>query len=266
MIIDAHVHTFPDAIADKALRRLEKISGLTRATDGTVNSTVDYMKKLKIDKFINLNIATSPNQQHTINDVAAQNNKEYADMVSLGSVHPDNPDAVNELYRIKSLSIKGIKLHPDYQEFFADDKKLYPIYETCAELNLPIVFHAGWDCYSPDVVHAPPVRTITVAKDFPRLKMVLAHFGGLYLWEDVENLLAGFENVYFDTAMAYTYMKSPDMAMRIIHKHPIENIFLGSDCPWEAPNKSVEFVESLPLSDDDKEKILGRNAKTFYDL
>ncbi|MFR1517907.1 MAG: amidohydrolase family protein [Clostridia bacterium] len=266
MIIDAHVHTFPDAIAGKALHKLEVISGLTRVTDGTVSGTAEFMKEQKIDKFINLNIATAPGQQHTINTTAAENNKQYSDMISLGSVHPENPEAVRELYRIKALGIKGIKLHPDYQEFFIDEKRLYPIYEACSLLELPIVFHAGWDCYSPDVVHAVPAASAKVAADFPKLKMVLAHFGGLHLWEDVETYLTGMENVYFDTAMAATYMQSSATAMKLLNRHPIENIFLGSDCPWELPCRSIAFVESLPISDDRKEKILGGNAAAFYGL
>lgn len=96
--------------------------------------------------------------------------------------------------------------------------------------------------------------------------MVLAHFGGIHLWDEVESLLAGRENVYFDTAMAATYMRDPKIAMKILEKHPIENIFLGSDCPWESPDRSIAFVESLPISDDRKEKILGRNAASFYGL
>jgi len=162
--------------------------------------------------------------------------------------------------------LKGIKLHPDYQDFFIDEERLYPIYEACSELELPIVFHAGWDCYSPDVIHAVPAASAKVAADFPKLKMVLAHFGGLRLWDDVETFLTGLENVYFDTAMAATYMQDPGIAMRIINKHPIENIFMGSDCPWEAPDRSAAFVESLPISDDRKEKILGQNAALFYGI
>ena len=42
MIIDAHVHTFPENIAEKALHRLESISGLTRVTDGTGAGTAAY--------------------------------------------------------------------------------------------------------------------------------------------------------------------------------------------------------------------------------
>ena len=102
-------------------------------------------------------------------------------MISTGSVHPDNPDALNELQRIKDLSIKAIKLHPDYQGFFIDEEKLFPIYQMCSDLDLPIVFHSGWDCYSPQLVHAMPEASAKIAKKFPRLKMVLAHFGGLKL-------------------------------------------------------------------------------------
>lgn len=266
MIIDAHAHTFPDKIAEKALHRLAVISGITPATNGTVSGTISYMKSLNIDKFINLNIATSPSQQITINNTAAENNEKYHAMISTGSVHPDNPDTLNELQRIKDLSIKAIKLHPDYQGFFIDEEKLFPIYQMCSDLDLPIIFHSGWDCYSPQLVHAMPEASAKIAKKFPRLKMVLAHFGGLKLWDDVVEHLVGLQNVYFDTAMAATYMDSTDTAMKIINKHPIENIFLGSDCPWESPDKSVDFIESLPLSDDYKEKILGTNAALFFNI
>ena len=47
MIIDTHAHTFPDKIAEKAISRLAKISGIKPATNGTVSETVSYMKKLK---------------------------------------------------------------------------------------------------------------------------------------------------------------------------------------------------------------------------
>lgn len=266
MIIDAHAHTFPDKIAERAIQRLEKISGIKAATNGTVADTLAYMKKVNIDKFLNLNIATSPTQQYTINSTAAENNNKYREMISTGSVHPDNPDSVEELHRIKNLSIKAIKLHPDYQEFFIDEEKLFPIYQACSDLDLPIIFHSGWDCYSPDLVHAMPEASAKIAKKFPKLKMVLAHLGGLKMWDDVSSHLSGLENVYFDTAMAATYINDVNVAMKIINKHPIENIFLGSDCPWESPDASVKFVESLPLTDDAKEKILGKNAAYFFDI
>ena len=62
-----------------------------------------------------------------------------------GSVHPSHPDALKELERIHALGIKGIKFHPDYQYFFVDEERMFPIYEKCGKLGLIVVFHAGWD-------------------------------------------------------------------------------------------------------------------------
>lgn len=268
MIIDTHVHTFPDSIAPKAIWKLEKISGIKPATDGTVSDTIKFMGNIGIDMFINLNIATGINQQTTINNVAAGLNSQYENtsMISFGSVHYKNPEAIDELARIKELNIKGIKLHPDYQGFFIGDKELYPIYDICAQLDIPVVFHSGWDCYSPDVVHAPPEEGAKVAKNFPKLKMILAHFGGLMMWDDVLEHLAGLENVYLDTAMLATHCKDADTIHKILGKHPSDNVMLGSDCPWENPADSVKYVLNLPISDDYKEKILGKNAINFYGI
>lgn len=268
MIIDTHVHTFPAAIASRAIGKLQRISGITPCTDGTVDGTLMFMKNIGVDKFINLNIATSPTQQTTINNVAASLNAEHEsiNMISFGSVHQDNAESILELDRIKELGIRGIKLHPDYQGFFIDDEKLMPIYDKCQQINLPIVFHSGWDCYSPDVIHAPPEKSARIAKAFPRLKIVLAHFGGLRQWNDVLEHLAGLENVYMDTAMLASCCNNIDTIVQILNKHPSENIMLGSDCPWENPLESVKFVKNLPISDSSKEKILSKNAIELYKI
>lgn len=262
--IDFHTHIFPEKIADKALGKLAAISGIVPCTKGTLEDTVRQMKASGIDRFVCLNIATAPGQETTINNAAAEVTETYRERIlSLGSVHYRSENVLTELDRIKSLGIPGIKLHPDYQEFMIDDKALYPIYDRCAELGLFIIFHAGWDCYSPSLIHALPEASANVAKAFPALKMVLAHLGGLRLWEDVEQHLTGLENVYMDTAICASYGLDPDFAARIMKKHPEENIFLGSDCPWERPDQSVRYIETLPLSDDRKEKIFYRNAIRF---
>ena len=49
-----------------------------------------------------------------VNDFAAAINNSK-DIVAFGSVYPHSEDAFDELDRIKSLGLKGVKLHPDYQ-------------------------------------------------------------------------------------------------------------------------------------------------------
>lgn len=261
-VIDAHVHTFPDQIAPGAVGKLEKISGITPSTDGTVSRTLQKMEECGVDRALFLNIATSPKQQNTINNCAAKLNGELGGRVqAFGSVHFLAEDALSELERIRALGIRGIKLHPDYQGFLIDDERLFPIYDACAELGLPIVFHSGWDCYSPELIHAPPQASRRVIDQFPKLKVVLAHFGGLKCWNEVEEYLVG-RNVWFDTAMCDTYA-GREQIERMILRHGPEKVFLGSDCPWENPARSIEFILSMNLSDEQKEGILSGNIKAF---
>lgn len=261
MIVDFHTHTFPDKVAPKAIGKLAVISGITPYTDGTVADTLASQGKTGVDVCVCLNIATAPGQEHTINNTAAAICEEHeGHLVAFGSVHPESPNVLEELARIKELKLPGVKLHPDYQNFMVDESRMDPIYDTLAQLEIPTVFHSGWDCYSPDKVHCPPELAAKVAKRHPKLKMILAHFGGLRRWEDVLDHVAGIPNVYMDTAMAATYALPYDLAGKILAKHPLENILLGSDCPWEDPTKSIAWVEGLPVSDDQKEAILGGNA------
>lgn len=259
-VIDAHVHTFPDKIAAGAVSKLERISGITPATDGTVADTLARMDECGIDRAFLLNIATVPKQQTTINNCARELNAARGDrFCAFGSIHFQSEDALAELDRVRELGLPGIKLHPDYQGFCIDDERLFPIYEKCAELGLPVVFHAGWDCYSPELIHAPPAASRRVLDTFPRLRMVLAHFGGLRLWDDVEKQLVG-RNVWFDTAMCASYA-DPAQLRRMILAHDPDRILLGSDCPWENPARSVEWILSLELPEELTEKILSKNAR-----
>ena len=182
---------------------MEKIAKVKPETDGTLNRTLARLDEWGIDKAVCLSIATKPQQQRILTEWSVKIQAETAGrIIPFGSVHPDADDALEELEFIKKSGLKGIKLHPDYQNFYIDDEKAYPIYQKCAELDLPIVFHAGLDIKCPDDIHATPERVIRVLKLFPKTTMVMAHLGGNMLWEEVYEKLAGIsENLYFDTAI-----------------------------------------------------------------
>ena len=172
MIIDFHIHTFPDALAERAVKKLSETAKIPSYTDGTVTDTLRKMKQWKVDKGVFLNIATKPSQQRTINDRCLSMNDPR--IIPFGSVHIDSEDRLEELERVKKLGMKGIKLHPDYQGFFFDDPRTYPVYERCADLGLIVVIHAGSDPVSPGVIHADPQAIARVLDRFPRLILVAA--------------------------------------------------------------------------------------------
>ncbi|MCX7615241.1 MAG: amidohydrolase family protein [Clostridiales bacterium] len=264
MIIDFHVHVFPDKVAEKAIPELSERCSIHPFTDGTLADTVTKLNEVGIDDFVFLSIATNPRQQKNVNDFAIEISKTRK--LVFGSVHPDSDNIQDELVRIKNSGLLGIKLHPVYQGFDINDKRAYPIYECCDALGLPICFHAGFDVGFTDNTSALPKASADLIRDFPNLKIVLAHLGGYISLGDVLTYLAGRgREVYFDTA-AINWSIDPKLAEKIIHKHGTERILFGSDCPWENPRIAAEFIDRLHLSGLEKERIFSENTKKLLGI
>lgn len=265
MYIDFHTHAFADKIVQKAMNNLTATSGLKPYTDGSLKGLKEKMKSRGVDAAVVLPIATKPSQHDIINNWAAEINGKGG-IYAFGSVHPADPDAPEYLEKIKALGLHGIKLHPDYQDFLVDDKSVFPVYKKCAELNLPIIFHAGYDPLSPELIHAAPEGFLKIYEAFPELTMIIAHLGGMYRWDGVERLLAGKPgNIYFDLAFTAGEIGEKQL-MRIISKHGADRILLGSDCPWDDPENEIKMVERLPLSREEKELIFYKNAKKLLKI
>ena len=145
-----------------------------------------------------------------------------------------------------------------YAKVFVDDEKMKPLYKKASQLGLIVLFHAGEDMGYPAPYHATPERLRTAAKwiDSP---MICAHWGSANMGEDVLKYLCDIP-VYFDTAFGYAAMPK-DRAQRILEKKGADWILFGSDCPWHAPDWDIRMIETLDITDGDKEKIYHLNAE-----
>ena len=263
MLIDFHTHCFPDKLADKALPKLMESGHSNPYTDGTCGDLLRKMDDWGVDAAVCLNIATAPRQQFNVNEFAISIN-DCKRIFALGSVHIDNDDCENELYRLQEAGVRGIKLHPDYQDIDILDRRMFPIYDTCAELGLFCVFHAGWDPVSPHKTRVTPDRVLRIRQFFPRFQMILGHLGGLGMWDEVESRLAG-SGILMDTA--YTRgLLAPEQATRIIRRHGAENVLFGSDCPWQSGRDTADFIDSLPLTSEEKDRIFYKNAMELLQM
>ncbi|MDR1892953.1 MAG: amidohydrolase family protein [Oscillospiraceae bacterium] len=258
MMIDFHTHCFPDKIVGRAMSALMANSGIVEPfTNGSAGDLRRYMREKGIDKSVVLNIATNARQQKNVNDFAIAGNSD--DLIMFGSVHPFAPDALDELRRMAAAGLKGVKFHPDYQEFHADDPAVFPVYALAAELGLITVFHAGVDCGLFCDAHCPPRAVKKILPVFGGAPVVAAHFGGYLRWQEVYDVLAG-ENVYFDTA--FTASRIPKaLAVKMIEKHGADKILFGSDLPWSGAATEAAFLRTLGLDEETAGKILGSNAE-----
>ncbi|MDR3314195.1 MAG: amidohydrolase family protein [Oscillospiraceae bacterium] len=258
MIIDFHTHCFAEKIAARAVGQLAPVSG-ARAPyyDGTAAGLLGVMEAEGVDLAVVLNIATNPRQQRAVNDFALSL-LGHPRLVGFGSVHPDAPDALEELQRLRAAGVKGIKLHPDYQGFFADDPRVFPIYREAARLGLITVFHAGVDIGLPDPVHCTPAALAAALPQFEGAPVVAAHFGGYLLWEEALQQLCG-KNIYLDTSYSARKLPPP-WAKRILAAHGAQKVLLGSDLPWASPADEIFYLQQLGASESELAAMLGGNA------
>jgi len=262
MLIDFHTHCFPHKIAARAMESLSNESALVPPLNGTLEELQRGMDEGNVKLSVVLGIATNPHQQAAVNNYAAELNNN-PNLVAFGSVHPQSEDVMDELERIKDMGLKGVKLHPEYQNFFVDDEKMKPIYKKISALGLITVFHAGADYGFAAPYKCMPERMARAVKWFDS-PVVAAHWGGLMCHEQVLEHLCGLP-VYFDTSFSYGATSLP-MLNRICEKHGTDFILFGSDSPWHKPSDDIHVINHLNLSDREREKIFWENAVKLLDI
>ena len=280
--IDMHTHIFPDEISAAVIEKLSRVSHTPAFTDGSLNGLKKSMDAAQINLSVILPVATNPRQVEKINSSSAALNEKFfgEGIFSFGCIHPDSSNYRAELSRVKNFGLKGIKLHPVYQDTNLDDVKFLRILDRAAELDLIVVTHAGLDIGFPGVVRCSPQMIRRVVEDVGEFKFVAAHMGGWKNWAQVLELLAD-KKIFIDTAFSTgkiipredfpweeSALKLLDAAhfMTFVKTFGAEKILFGTDSPWTEQKNSLEFIKNLPLPAVDKNKILGLNAQKLLGL
>ncbi len=260
MIIDFHTHIFPDNIAQKTIEKLENVGNIKSATNGTSDGLIACMSENNITLSVNLPVVTNPLKTDSVNSFAKAVSEKYPNKIlSFGGIHPLTENKLEVLTNLKKQGFLGVKIHPDYQNTFIDDSAYIEILEICASLDLVVTTHAGLDIGLPDPIHCIPKTSQKVIKAVPNCKLILAHLGGLCLFEEVYEHLAG-SNVFFDTGAIADFIDIKTL-QKIVDKHGAENILFASDCPWGDVKKHIELIDSLTISEDKKDMIFYKNAQ-----
>ena len=254
-VIDFHTHVFPDVLAPAALARLEQRAGLAPAYDGTAAGLKAVMRHAGVSRSIIQPVASKPSQVRSINEWLA--GLDEPELVAFGATHPDLANPCAELENLRAAGFSGLKLHPEFQRFRPDDERLDSFYEGAARRGLIVFFHAGKDIAIP-TVHSDPACFARLLDRHPDLLVVLAHMGGWQQWDEVERLLPA-RQVYVDTAFSMSYLGERRFC-RLVEAFGAEHVLFGSDGPWGDVTAEVARLRAMPLSDDNREAILWRNA------
>lgn len=261
-IIDVHTHIFPDDLAERALKQLTGRSGKTAFLDGTATGLRASMRRHGIALSVTMPVSTRPRQTESINNFVTT--ARQPDLLHFGTLHPEyeNPDA--EIERLARGGIKGIKFHPDYQSFFVDEERLFPIYRSMARAGLIAFFHAGVDLGLPPPVHCPPDRLARVLDRVPNLTVVAAHFGGFKMWDDVDRHLIG-KPVWLETSFTLSWLPAAEF-VRMARRHGIERVMFGTDSPWADQGAEIALMEKTGLTDAELAAVFHDNAARLLGL
>ena len=260
MIIDFHTHIFPDFLAERAIETLCSVSeDLYAHHNGTLNGLLASMNGAGIDKAVIASIATKPEQFEPILEWSKNINSER--IIPFASVHPHDRNIKKHVKMIVDAGIKGVKMHPYYQDFILNDEKLFFLYDLFQKYGLIFLSHTGFDiAYEPRRI-CDPERILRLHEKFPALKFVASHCGAWNDWDNVERFLLG-KKIYMEISFA-SQMINHDKLLFILKRHPAEYLLFGTDSPWTDQNESVSCLKALPIPAELKEKIFFKNAENL---
>ncbi len=257
--IDIHTHIFPEKIAAKAVAFLEEYYHHRWSGGGSPADLLTQLENANVDKALIFSCATKPEQVIPANDfLYAEKNAHPEKFIAFGTIHPDFPDIEKELSRIRTLGLKGIKIHPDFQQIYINEPKMFRIYE--AAQDLPLMIHMG----DKKGDFSSPWRLAQVLDRMPQLKVIAAHFGGYSEWDDAMKHLVG-RDIFFDTSSTIWELPAEN-ARGMVLAHGVDRFLFGSDYPAATPAQAISDVLKLGLSDADNEKIFHLNAERLLDL
>jgi len=244
MIFDIHAHV-----------------GHSKFSDALITSEVvlKVMDGAGIDKAILLPTA-STGKYLTAEQMKKEVEKAPDRLVAFFSSDIKSKDSV-ELFTeaVTRYGAKGIKIHPVYAACAADDEKwVYPLLEKAGELKVPVMFHSG------EAPFATPWQIGLAAMDFPGTTIILEHMGfdamcftdaAIKMAKKCENIILGTTGVMYEFPITKAVNAIGD-----------ERIVYGGEIPMNNPLHEIMKVKLAKISDEAKEKILGKNIARILNV
>ena len=269
-LYEMKVSLSPEELKKAIIPYLPKIKKLTT----TVEDFVLQLNKMGVEKAVIFNL-----DEETPSGIAGLPNDYYAEIVrkfpdrfiGFAGIDPlKGMDAIREIRRAYDLGLRGVALRPFMFKIPPTHAKMYPIYATCVELNIPIWFHLSINYSTNSMEYERPIFLDVVAQDFPELRMIAGHGGWPWINEMVAVAWRN-PNIYIDIASylpKYIGMKDTGWEPLIHYGNSVlqDRILFGST--WLFMGLSIkqlaDEVYKLPLKEEVKHKWLYRNAAKLF--
>lgn len=272
MVVDAHVHLFPDELFSAIWRWFEQFAWPIRYPL-TSPEIIEFLFARGVRHVIGLHYAHRPGMARDLNSYMAELVKNREHVTGTATVFPGEDGARSILEDAFGFGLRGVKLHAHVQYFDMDSDAMHVIYEVCSDYSQPLVMHVGREPKNPTYPYNRDPYLICGADKlervvalYPDLRIGVPHLGADEFL-DYKKLIAKYDNLWLDIAMA-TADYLPGQAPPSLHELRAERVMYGSDFPhipyaWDRELKKL-CHSGLPKRS--LELILGKNALEFFGM
>lgn len=268
MIIDAHVHLFPDRLAEAVRRWFDTHAWSFQHRKG-VEDSLALLRAGGVGAVVALPYAHKPGMARALNDFTGELAARHPMVLPCCTVFPGEEGAEALLDECLGAGFRGVKIHSHVMRIAPDDPRLDAVWRASARFQKPVVIHcgpqpalAGYGIDTRAVSGAARLRR--ALERHPDAIAIVPHLG-VDESAQFEAMLGEFRNLYLDTTMAIGgyFPYQPDLD--ILRRHP-DRILYGTDFPnlpyaW---NRELEVLRALRLPAADEEQILSGNARRLF--
>lgn len=237
---------------------------------------VEELDEMGVEKAIifNLDEETPSGCKGLSNDYYAGVVNAFPDkFIGIAGIDPlKGMDAVREIRRSYDMGLRGIAVRPFMFGIPPHHAKMYPLYATCVELDIPVWFHLSINYSTNTMEKERPIYLDIVAQDFPELKIIAGHGGWPWISEMVAVAWKN-TNIYIDLASYMPrYLAKPGSGWEpLLHYGNTvlqDRILFAST--WLFMGMSIrdlaDQVLELPLKEEVKKKWLYYNAARLFNI
>jgi predicted TIM-barrel fold metal-dependent hydrolase len=276
--IDVHVHPTDERIARAWAGDLEDAERFFRGpwTHEDLDATAERYAALDtLAVLLGADAETTTSVPAYPNDHLAAACRKHPDrFIGFAGIDPwKGEQAIRELERcVRELGLKGAKFHPGRQQFYPNDTRFYPLFETASALGVPVLFHTGMMAAGAGTPggrgvrldYTRPIYLDHLAADFPQLTIIAAHPS--WPWADEGLALARHKaNVFLDLS-GYSPKYIPPQYIQFANTLLQDQMVFGSDYPFIPPERWLADFEQAGFRPQVQDKILLLNAQRMLGI
>ncbi|MEM7217056.1 MAG: amidohydrolase family protein [Pseudomonadota bacterium] len=208
------------------------------------------------------------------NQWSVEQSAKHPEFISLINIDPrmDADIMRDEVRNRVAEGARGVNVHSCMQRFYLFDRRMWPCYEVCDELQVPVCFHTGdfggteFD-FSPQF-HSNPKFLLDVLRDFPTMPVIMSHMGRPFS-EHTKDIAERYPHINFDCTGLLSKkgdVVSEEYFIEMIQEIGVERIVIGTDYPHMDSAAQFGRLRGLNLTEQEKKLILRDNALRIFKI